>query len=335
MNWGLVGHEWAVSLLKEQMVQSRLRHAYLFTGPGGIGRRTTAVRLAQALNCAQPLSDGEPCLACSVCKRINNNGYPDLTVVQSESPGRVLKVDQIRELQRIIALSPYESQYRIVVLLRFEEASSEAANALLKTLEEPGDKVILILTADAAENLPPTVVSRCEVMRFRPPAVEELSEWLAKNLQVSREDADLFAHISSGAPGRAIQLHQEPDQLKKRNEIIREFYDLLNSDRVYRFKYISRFDYPMDLPRSRKELTERISVWFSFWRDVLLCASGASLPYSNIDQKERLEVFADKIGLGNARHLVSETQKVKDLLEKNINPRLAAEELLLNYPFDN
>lgn len=333
MNWGLAGNEWVVSLFKEQILQNRLRHAYLFTGPSGTGRRTTAVRLVQALNCAQPPLPAEPCLTCNVCKRIENTAYPDLSIVQSEMPGRVLKVEQVRELQRIIALSPYESHYRVILLLRFEEAHPAAANALLKTLEEPGNKVILILTADAAENLPPTVVSRCEVMRFRPPGVEDLSNWLVSNMQLSSEDARLFAHISGGVPGRAVRLYQEPARLKKRNEILSDFYGLLESDRVNRFKYISRFDYTFDLPRTRREISERIFIWFSFWRDVLVCATGASLPYINIDQVERIESLANKIGMETARHLVAETQMSKDLIEKYINPRLAAEALILNFPF--
>jgi DNA polymerase-3 subunit delta' len=335
MNWGLAGHEWAVSLLKEQVIHNRLRHAYLFTGPSGIGRRTTAFRLVQALNCTQPLSPGEPCLTCPVCRKIENYSFPDLTIVQSEMPGRVIKVEQIRELQQVIALSPYDSQYRVVLLLRFEEAHIAAANALLKTLEEPGEKVILILTADAVENLQPTVVSRCEVMRFRPPPIEELSGWLVENKQLTIEDARLFAHISGAAPGRAVRLIQEPAQLKQRNEIISELYDLLESDRVYRFKYISGFDYPFDLSRTRREISDRLRIWFSFWWDVLLCASGASFRCANIDQIEQINKLAKNIGLETARQLVTETQRAKNLIEKNINPRLAAEALILNFPFEN
>ena len=224
MNWGIAGHGWAVALLKEHIARDQLRHAYLFTGPGGLGRRTIALRFAQALNCPQPLEPGEPCLTCPTCRRIENIAHADLTIVQSERPGEVLKVDQVRGLTRSLALSPYESKYRIALLLRFEEAHPSAANALLKTLEEPSRHVVLILTADSVENLLPTVVSRCEVMRFRPVALDKLSRWLVENMNIPHQDSQLYAHVSGGRPGYAIRLHTEPGLLKERQRYLDDFY---------------------------------------------------------------------------------------------------------------
>ena len=162
-----------------------------------------------------------------------------------------------------------------------------------------------------------------------------MKEWLVDNRGVTAEEARLFAHISGGAPGRAVRFQQEPALLKKRNAIISELYKILDADRVYRFKYISRFDYPFDLPRTRWELTEILNIWFSFWRDVLLCASGASLPFSNIDHIDNINKLAKNVGLVSSRQLVSETQRAKNLIEKNVNPRLVVEEMILKFPFEN
>ena len=111
MNWDMLGHEWAVSLLKGHIERDRVRHAYLITGPRGVGRRTLALRLAQALNCPQPSSPGDPCRTCRTCSQIERMQHPDLVVVQADQLGGTLKVDQIRELGRGLALAPYESQY--------------------------------------------------------------------------------------------------------------------------------------------------------------------------------------------------------------------------------
>src|SRR5512146_42884 len=129
MNWNMLGSEWAIQLLKSHVANQQLRHAYLITGPQGVGRRTLALRLAQAVNCRQPVSPGEPCGICSNCKRLEAMQHPDLTVVQADQEGGTLKVDQVRELQHSLALSPYEANYRIALLLRFEEAHPSAENA--------------------------------------------------------------------------------------------------------------------------------------------------------------------------------------------------------------
>src|SRR5574342_1064034 len=112
-NWNLVGHEWAVNLLKKHVAQGATRHAYLFAGPPGVGRRTLALRFAQALNCQMPIKAGIPCGECRDCKQIAAMQHADLTVVQADSQGGILKVDQVREARRILTLKPYQATYRV------------------------------------------------------------------------------------------------------------------------------------------------------------------------------------------------------------------------------
>jgi len=210
MNWDMLGHEWAVELLRGHLAHNRVRHAYLFTGPQGVGRRTLALRLAQGLNCPQPSAPGVPCRSCRTCQRIERMQHPDLTVVHAEQVGGVLKVDQIREMQRGLSLSPYEARYRVALLLRFEEANPNAANALLKTLEEPPPQVVLILTAESAEVLLPTIVSRCEALHLRPLPLDVVGEGLQTRWGLPPDEARLLAHLSGGRPGYALHLHRTP-----------------------------------------------------------------------------------------------------------------------------
>jgi DNA polymerase-3 subunit delta' len=193
LNWNLLGHEWAAQLLAGQFARDSLRHAYLITGPAGVGRRTLALSLAQAVNCPTSLAPGVPCQTCRTCSQIAQQQHPDLSVVQADEVGGTLKVDQIRELQRSLNLAPYQARYRIALLLRFEEAHISAANALLKTLEEPASQVILILTAESVDALLPTVVSRCEVLRLRPLSFESLSAGLTTKWQIPTEETQLLA----------------------------------------------------------------------------------------------------------------------------------------------
>lgn len=342
MNWDLIGHEWAVSLLKRHIKNDRVRHAYLFTGARGVGRRTLAIRFTQALNCPHLTSDCEPCLECRTCQQIETMQFPDLEIVQSKQRGGVLKVDQIRELGHSLALSPYASQYKIAILLRFEEAHISASNALLKTLEEPAPKVVLIITAESGERLPSTIVSRCEVLRLRPVPVEQVAEGLRQKLGLSNEQSNLLAHISAGCPGYAIALHTDTEQMQQRIEWLNDHARLLVSSRVERFAYAEAKTMRRRKMKATQEdgqkdpiketLMTLLSVWLSLWRDILLRGAGASAPIVNIDRIDEIEKLASGVGFGAAKSMVTAIERTIDMLNKNVNARLALEVLMLDLP---
>ncbi|NPA30812.1 MAG: DNA polymerase III subunit delta', partial [Chloroflexi bacterium] len=163
-NWDIIGHETAVQWLQRQIAAQRVHHAYLFVGPRGVGRRTLARRFAQALTCLQPPAPGAFCGQCRVCRQIAAGVHPDFHVLHDPAG---LKVDAVRQAQQVWNLSPREARYRIALLPEVQHATPAAANALLKTLEEPPAHLILLLTASDPDALLPTVVSRCEVVRLR------------------------------------------------------------------------------------------------------------------------------------------------------------------------
>ncbi len=326
MNWEMIGHEWAVAVLQKHAASGNQRHAYLFTGPRGVGRRTLALRFAQALNCPEPRGPGEPCRTCRTCTQIEKMHHPDLAVVQAEEEGSTLKVDQVRELGRSLALAPYEARYRLALLLRFEEAHPSAANALLKTLEEPADRVILLLTAESSEALLPTIVSRCEVLRLRPVPYTSVSTGLEAHLGIPTEEARQLAQLSGGRPGYALQLHDFPELMQRRKQWLADHLQLLNESRVQRFAYAEK------LSKDKSALLNALQIWLSLWRDVLLKAGGASTPPINADQLEAIDLLAKQFGLETAHQVVSALQRTRELLDQNVNARLATEVLMLDLP---
>ena len=324
-NWNLIGHEWAVDMLKKHVADGSPRHAYLFAGPPGVGRRTLALRFAQALNCQTLLEAGVPCGQCRDCKQIHAMQYADLTVVQAEAEGGTLKVDQIREARRTLTLKPYQANYRVALFLRFQEANDNAANALLKTLEEAPSYAVLILTADNPEQLLPTIVSRCEVLKLRSLKIEEVQTALEATGSEMGE-AKLIAHVSGGRFGYARRLMEDGSLLERREERLNELQDLISASRVEKFAYAEK------LSKDKESMRQAILIWLSYWRDVMLRSARAETPLVNVDRNVEIEDLAGRLDLPAARRIVSSLEDVLEKMERNVNSRLLAEVLLLDLP---
>lgn len=325
MDWGVVGHEWAARLLQGHIARQETRHAYLFTGPQGVGRRTLALRFAQALNCLQPPKPGEFCGVCRICKQTDAMQHSDLSVVQAEKEGGVLKVEQIREVQHSLSLLPYEAHYRVALLLRFQDANPSAQNALLKTLEEAPQRVVLMLTADSAESLLPTIVSRCEVLRLRPMPLERLEAELVRQ-EVPREDARMLAHLAGGRLGYALQLRDSPGVMDQRRAFLEDLLNLLTESRRERFAYAE------SVYRDKESLRQGFQVWLSFWRDLMLRVASPDLPLINLDLEDEIDRLARKVDLATAREQVTALEQGIARLDANVNSRLLTEVLLMDWP---
>ena len=328
-NWNMIGHDWAVKLLQQHVSQGIQRQAYLITGPESVGRRTLAIRFAQAVNCIQSTGDGVPCLDCAACGQIERLVHPDLTVVEADKIGGQLKVDQIRDLQHGLHLAPYNGKFRIALLLRFEEANPQASNALLKTLEEPPANVIILITAESAESLLPTVVSRCEVIRLQPVPSETLNQGLQSQWYIPPEEANLLTHISGGKPGYSFKLYQNPELLIQRNGWLDDLNSLLLSSRV------ERFDYADKLAKNRNNLYPLLKTWLGFWRDVMLRSIDSRSQITNIDYQDSINKLAHNIDENKIFQIVIGTEAIFDHLDHNVNPRLALEDLMLVLPFNS
>lgn len=320
-----------MDMLRQHAARGDIRHAYLLCGPPGVGRRTLALRLAQALNCPKPLAAGLPCGACRDCKQIEAMRHPDLNVIQAQDnegetkEGGVLKVEQVREARRALTLKPYQAKYRAAIFLRFQEANDSAANALLKTLEEAPAHAVLLLTADAPEQLLPTIVSRCEILRLRPLPIGAIESDLTER-GLDEERARLLAHISGGRPGYARRLMDDSTVLEKREEYLNDLQSLLPAPRVRKFSYAEK------LSNDKDAMRQAILVWLSYWRDVLLRVAQADTPLINIDRNMEIEFIAGRLNLSSARRAVNNLEAALERMDKNVNSRLLAEALLLDLP---
>lgn len=319
--WDTVGHEWAVGMLRESIASGRLSHAYLFTGPQQIGKTTLARLFAQALNCT---GIARPCGECASCRKMRHGNHPDIRSVEAQ--GASIKIDQIRTLQSDIALSAYESPWKVHILPDFERATTEAANCLLKTLEEPPGRVILLLTARSPHLLLPTIISRCQQVALRPPAMDLVRQALIERWHASPDQADLLARLSAGRIGWAISALGDKTLLGRRDTAMDDLFNLMSANRVRRLQYAEK------LAGDRDGVVSVLEVWQAIWRDLLLLSAGLKGHIVNADRSGELETRVRSYTVGQIRDFLTSLLLALRRLEQDVNARLTLEALLLQMP---
>ncbi|GAB4544649.1 MAG: DNA polymerase III subunit delta' [Anaerolineae bacterium] len=322
-NWPLIGHEWAVSRIGKALNAGRLRHAYLISGPAQIGKTTFARAFAQAVNC---LADyGRPCGMCRACTLTAQSTYADYSLIEADQG--TLKIEQIRQFQHTLSLRPVEARYRVIVLRRFQDASAQAMDALLKTLEEPPPYVVLLLTADVTEGILPTIKSRCQPINLRPVPASTIREGLMAHFGVEDERAALLAHLSGGRMGWAIQTLHDDAALHQREEWLGHLEAILGFNRA------GRFGLARKLSEDKDTLKPMLELWQSYWRDALLLAhSTTAASITNRDHRHILEQIASSVKVEALYKALLATRRTLKYLNANVNTRLALDAMLLEFP---
>lgn len=333
--WPVVGHETVVARLKRSLEKGNLGHAYLISGPPRTGKMTLALTLAQALNCRSPEA---PCMDCSQCQRIAAGSHSDVQVValgaassDEEARSRTeISIKQVRDdIQHWANLPPFEGGYRVFIIGEAEMLSSEAANCLLKTLEEPQPKVLFILLSSEPGRLPETVVSRCQRLDLKPVAAGKIEGELLKQ-GASAEKARLLGRLCRGRPGWALAAMADESQLERRAERLERLIDVIEGNLETRFEYAGELS--ARFSQRRAEVQETLDEWVIFWRDLLLVKAGLSESITNQDYASRLQTLADGFNISQIRVAISAIGLARRQLRQNASPRLVLEVLMLDMP---
>ncbi len=333
--WQVIGQTRVISLLQRSLERESLAHAYLFVGPPHVGKMTLALNLAQALNCQ---ATERPCGECASCQKIASANHADVQVIgltRSEDSAEArlraeIGIDQIRQMQHSASLPPFEGKYKIFIIERAELLSTEAANCLLKTLEEPTGKVVFILLTTNDGLLPATVVSRCQRLELSPLAATEVETALNSRWGIEPQKAKLLARLSHGCLGWALSAASDDGLLQQRAEKMDRLLDIINADYEERFAYANQL--AAQFTQNRGLVQEVLDLWLDWWRDLLLVKIGCSDIITNVDRLDKLTEIAEDYRLAQIKAFINSIQAAGEQLRQNANPRLVLEVLMLDMP---
>jgi DNA polymerase-3 subunit delta' len=317
----IIGHHFAIDLLRRQHETGRMPQSLLLAGSHNVGKSTLARYIAQYLNCK---GAEKPCGECVSCRKVISGNHPDIRVIDEHD--EVLKIDTVRQLQHELALSPAEGPYRVAVLAHFERATTSAANALLKTLEEPAAQVVIILTTPDPSVLLPTIVSRCQVITLRPLPNSLVAEALQQQWHIAPDRANLLAQLAAGRLGWAVTAGSNEEFLERRGHQLDDLLELLRMHRAERLEYAKELSGDVSLVR------ETVTLWLTVWRDLLLLKSGSQATIINLDWLPTLEQLVEYNTLAQIGKTVAQLQTALLNLDRNVNTRLNMEVLLLKIP---
>jgi len=305
----LKGQDSAVSYLKASLRNNRVSHAYIFSGPDGVGKRLAAINFTKALNCSGPVS-GSPCDRCSSCKKIDSSKHPDILTLKPREEGASIKIEDVRALIKDVYLKPFEAQKKVYMIEGAEYMKHEAANALLKTLEEPPADSVIILLTENIKSLFHTIVSRCQVVKFFPLKLKEVEEILTREYSLSQADAHTLSHLSGGRLGEALKFKEE-DIFTKRSLLINKILSGSRAD----------FDFD-DIPKEDvKVYLDMILAWYS---DILNMKAGArDYMLVNIDKKDIISNEAGRLSFDYIEDIINSVISATMHIDQNANQKLA------------
>ena len=314
----IIGHERVVEIFRRSIRSGKTSHAYIFEGPAGCGRRKTALSLIQALFCSQV--DDDACGVCPSCRKVAGNNHGDIHFIEPLPEKRDISIAQLRDLQRELALRPYEAPRKACIMEPADRMNLNSANSFLKTLEEPPGNALIILLTENADMLLPTIRSRCQLVRFAPLSSESVMLLLKRN-GMDDAAASLLSQLANGSMQRAAEL--DGDALAQRHEAVIKHLATLSLDRI-----ATVFTASEELGGNRDETLELLDILLSFARDMIHLASGCS-DIINTTIRPTLEGLVSRLNLERTLQLAEDILETRRSVQRNANVKLALDHLFI------
>ncbi|MGZ3611842.1 MAG: DNA polymerase III subunit delta' [Ktedonobacteraceae bacterium] len=329
-DWNIVGHELAINTLRRALQAQRVRHAYLFTGPEHIGKALLAQRFAQTLLCTGGgdvnNAPQNPCNACLSCRKVMHGNHPDVHYISRPQDKQFILIEQVRALQAGAARKTLEGRRNIFIIQGMHEMNVQAANCLLKTLEEPEPDVVLLLTTTDPGLLLPTILSRVQQVPMQLLTMKQIKSALEDRWHVEPDEANLIAALAAGRMGWAVKAVEDEDMLAERQAQLETLAKLSTAGKVQRFDVAQRLSADSD------KLHGILELWLLWWRDMVLAANNCLDLIVNVDMQSIIQNQAAKVGAAESQRMVRAILGTMEALDQNVNARMALEVLMLDLP---
>lgn len=340
-----------VRILAAFLQKRNIPHALLFTGIEGVGKKDAALAFAMACNCTgekHPLSDQfvdhlsskknvsapiNPCGSCRSCRKIKSGNHPD--IIQIKPAGTFIKIDQIRDCCDTLAMKPYEARVRVVIISDAHAMNSSASNALLKMLEEPPDRSILILTAGQTSDLLPTIISRCQHIRFNPVSVKSIEKHMIENQGFAPDKASLIAAMANGSLARAFALGNS-DWINCRNWILNAMSPDQSDQSDQSGQPGALFSMPLTrllafaemLKKNKDFLFDSLEIIKSWLRDLVIY-NFCPEKIINKDVIDKIQYASQHIDIKSLLNNIDAIQTAQKDIQSNANLRLTLEMMMM------
>ncbi len=313
----ILGHKRQKEILRRAIDTNRLAHAYLFEGAEGIGKRLVALALVRAIFCR----DGKGCGDCPACRKVDHYNHPDLHLLEPD--GASIKIEQVRAIQKELSYRPLEAAKKVCLIEAADKMNPAAANALLKTLEEPSGEALLILLSARPDGVLSTIRSRCQRLPFARLSRDRLKNVLLEQLDIDEAQGHILAALSEGSFKKALGKDRDL-YLDRRKEILREVTALSAGSVLPLFELAQKLAEEKDLLRDVLDIIQ------SFYRDLLLVRHGR--PESelvNVDLSGKIERVAREHDVPSLLRKLEAISATRNQLDRNVNRQLAMEVLLM------
>lgn len=313
----IYGHQKQIGMLQKAMAQERVGHAYIFSGLNAIGKKTLAMAFTQALNCENAAERYDACGDCSSCRKMLHRNHPDIHVLETQA--QFIRIDAIRNIQEQMTFKPLEGRRRVFIIDDADKMNEQAANALLKTLEEPSaDNIIMLVTARPYW-LPQTILSRCRHVRMNPLASETVAEFLIEQKQKDPSKALLLASLSGGSIGQALELDSE-DMIAFRADLSRILAAANLRDPM------SLLTLASFLGQDKKEIRQGLKILNTYFRDALVYKETANASMIiNADDLPAIASLAYRLNGEQILQNIALVERSNETIEMNVNKSLTLE----------
>ncbi|WP_102264784.1 DNA polymerase III subunit delta' [Mesobacillus jeotgali] len=311
-----------LKMIKNSILKNRIAHAYLFEGMRGTGKKEISILLAKSINCHAPVDGYKPCESCLNCKRINHGNHPDIHLVEPD--GLSIKKGQIQQLQEEFSKTGVESKNKLYTIVHADRMTTNAANSLLKFLEEPHAGTVAVLITEQAQQMLPTILSRCQMINFTPLSPINMAEQLIAN-GIQPQMAPLLAQLTNNLE-EALEISND-DWFAQAQKIVLKLYEVLKKNSLEAMVALQE-NWFMHF-KEKEQIDRGLDLLLLIFKDLLYIQLGKKDQVVYLNESSRLEQFALQTSGRRLTEQMAAILEAKRKLHANMNPQLLMEELVL------